>query len=741
MKHGIHKILNKKKQAKHKLNHSVSVLPLFIFTVSLVMNFLSCRPVERKVEINGMIVLTEEFIYEEAPFPSCHASTIAETPAGLVAAWFGGTHERHEDVEIWISSKVEGKWTAPRSVADGVQDAGNRYPCWNPVLYKVPGGELMLFYKVGPSPREWWGMLKTSKDNGKTWSDAIKLPENILGPVKNKPVMVDGRLLCPSSTEHDGWRVHFEITEDLGKSWKVAALPDDERKFNIIQPSILIHPGNKLQILARSRENYVISSWSEDGGFTWTDPEPTFLPNPNSGTDAVTLQNGLQLIVYNHSYITEGRWGGARTPLKVAVSVDGTVWETVLVLEDDPGEFSYPAVIQGDDGTIHITYTWNRERIKYVALDHRKLDYQTVQGRAVDENKVKHLKIFHEPGRFGGWPANHGIWSWDDEILVGFCAAWYQDRGTGHHVNPEKPEHHVLARSMDGGDTWKLEYPEEQKALLPRGAMLFGTPLPDVEYPPITGLKTPINFAHPDLVMTFRMEDHRGPGQSRFYYSYDRGRNWEGPYELPLFDTPGIAARTDYIVESENEMLVFLTAGKADEREGRTLVVKTSDGGLNWDFLSWIGPEPDGFRIMPSSVRLSDNEILTTVRRREGPRRWIKSWLSADQGHTWKALGNVATDVAAGSPPGLVKLRDGRLIVTYARRGEPFGMRARISVDNGRTWSYPIILRSDGGSWDIGYPVSVQRSDGKIVTIYYYWDEKTGPERYIAATIWDPDNY
>ncbi len=356
----------------------------------------------------------------------------------------------------------------------------------------------------------------------------------------------------------------------------------------------------------------------------------------------------------------------------------------------------------------------------------------------IKEDEVTHLKVFHEPGRFGGWPANHGIWSWGDEILVGFSISWYKDKD-GHAVDPDKPRHHVLSRSMDGGKTWELEYPEKQGALLPRGEKSFGTAPPGIEYPPVTELKDPVNFTHPDLALTFRMRDAAGDTPSYFYYSYDRGKNWNGPYALPVFDTPGIAARTDYLVEGENELLVFLTAGKSTGGEGRTLCVKTEDGGLSWEFVSWIGPEPDGFRIMPSTVRLSENEILTTVRRRDGPRRWIKSWLSSDNGESWEFLGDVATDVGYGNPPSLIKLRDGRLAITYARREEPFGIRARISNDDGRTWSDPIILREDGGNWDIGYPRCVQRSDGKIVTVYYYWDEETGPERYIAATIWDPD--
>jgi predicted neuraminidase len=319
-------------------------------------------------------ILLNEFIYDEAPFPSCHASTIVETPEGLAAAWFGGTYEQHIDVEIWFSRKTNGQWSEPVSIADGVQIDTVRYPCWNPVLFQVPDGDLILYYKVGPSPREWWGMQKASSDNGKSWSEAVRLPEGILGPIKNKPVLLDnGVLISPSSTEHDGWRVHFEISHDLGRTWQIIGPINDANEFNVIQPSILTYEDGRLQILCRSQEDRVIAGWSEDGGKTWSRLTATGLPNPNSGTDAVTLQNGLQLLVYNPTVRDEGQWGGPRTPLSVAVSKDGENWTQVLTLEDQPGEYSYPAVIQGKDGLVHITYTWRREKIKHVVIDPVKI--------------------------------------------------------------------------------------------------------------------------------------------------------------------------------------------------------------------------------------------------------------------------------------------------------------------------------------------------------------------------------
>lgn len=327
---------------------------------------------------NGYVLAELIYPLDDKPTPQCHASTIEETSEGLIAAWFGGKHEKNPDVGIWVSRNVKGEWTKPVEVANGVQSADQRFPCWNPVLFQPKNGPLMLFYKVGPSPSEWWGMLMTSKDQGKTWSKPRKLgtdPQlgdgnpNLIGPVKNKPIQLkDGTILCPSSTEHKGWRVHFEVSKDGGKTWDVIGPIHDASKFNAIQPSILTYPGEKMQILCRTRESVVGQSWSEDNGKTWGPVSATELPNPNAGTDAVTLADGRQLLIYNHT-TRGGGFPSGRNMLNLAVSNDGKNWRPILTLEKDRGEFSYPAIIQTDDGKVHIAYTYLRQSVKHVVLD------------------------------------------------------------------------------------------------------------------------------------------------------------------------------------------------------------------------------------------------------------------------------------------------------------------------------------------------------------------------------------
>ena len=296
-------------------------------------------------------IVQVEFIYEHAPFPEAHASTIVETPDGLVAAWFGGTAEGKPDVGIWSARRDLTGWSAPREVARGA--GGHALPAWNPVLFLPTHGPLLLFYKIGPNPDRWWALARTSSDNGRSWSDAVSLPEGMLGPIRAKPVeLTDGTLLAGSSTEDGGWTVHMERYNGTGlasaTAWQKTAPLNDPRRFEAIQPTILVHSATRLQILCRSRQHVITEAWSDDAGRSWTPMTATALPNPSAGIDSVRLADGRFLLAYNPT-------ASSREQLEIAVSTDGTTWRRAVTLEDAPGEYPYPAMIQSHDGIVHVT--------------------------------------------------------------------------------------------------------------------------------------------------------------------------------------------------------------------------------------------------------------------------------------------------------------------------------------------------------------------------------------------------
>jgi hypothetical protein len=346
---------------------------------------------------------------------------------------------------------------------------------------------------------------------------------------------------------------------------------------------------------------------------------------------------------------------------------------------------------------------------------------------AAQPHVLKNITVYREAGRYGGWPANHGIWVWGNEILVGFSAAWFQLKTPDlHQYDSTRPEEPRLARSLDGGETWTIEAPP---SLLP----------PEQGGRAATRLDKSMNFEDPGFAMALNFGDKdRGP--SRLWYSVDRGKSWRGPYSFPQFGQPGIAARTDYIVNGARDAFVFVTAAKQDGTEGRALCVKTEDGGLSWKMVSFIGGEPSGFSIQPSSVRLAERELLTATRVKiDENTTAIEVFRSRDNGGSWQPAGRPAVwrGEFNGNPPSLIRLKDGRLCLSYGVRTPPYRICARLSADGGRTWSGEIVLRNDGAMWDLGYVRSAERADGKVVTVYYF-PERPHTERVIAATIWEP---
>jgi hypothetical protein len=338
-------------------------------------------------------------------------------------------------------------------------------------------------------------------------------------------------------------------------------------------------------------------------------------------------------------------------------------------------------------------------------------------------DSVKNVVVFKETNKFAGWPANNGMWSWGNEMVVGFVVGQFDDdKKGGHPIKP--PSTQRQARSLDGGETWAVEKPsfldENEKEAEP------------------TALTESINFIHPDFALKFRSQE------ASFYYSMDRCKTWKGPYTFPSFDRPGVLARTDYIVNGQHDMNVFLTSPKDNGSEGWPYCARTRDGGLTWELIGWIGKQPPingyGYAIMPSTVRLKSGAFLSMIRHGgqfDGQKHWwLDAYLSPDEGKTWYLLDKPYID-NDGNPASMIRLTDGRIALTYGWRHAPYGLRAMISDDEGQTWGQEIVLRHDGARWDLGYPRSAQRLDGKVVTVVYFNDE-SAKERYIAATIWNP---
>ncbi len=393
----------------------------------------------------------------------------------------------------------------------------------------------------------------------------------------------------------------------------------------------------------------------------------------------------------------------------------------------------------GGEGFLRLSWSWNgREKasipaahLVYTAAEQTKWQWLIEPEFDAGQYHIadgENIVVVHDPQYFHGWPANNGVWSWGDEILVGLIRSPYHFDRLHHSIDKNRLTA-LLARSLDGGRTWSVEDPDH---FIRDG----GRP---------QALRRGIDFRHPHLAV--RCE------HDAFFYSYDRGKTWHGPYPFNGLENMGeLTSRTDYLPLGDNSCLFFKSRIDHGVKAGlpdRAFCARTDDGGRSFQFLSWM-TETDTIRsVMPSTIRLRQNHLITALRRRYDPsmtdqprpqKNWIDVYQSLDNGVSWTFLNKVAdTDNGTwnGNPPSLVQLNDGRLCVAYGCRAVPIGIRAKLSSDDGKTWGKEIILRADGLSKDMGYTRAVVRPDGRVVTLYYFTTLEHKAQ-HIAATIWEP---
>lgn len=361
---------------------------------------------------------------------------------------------------------------------------------------------------------------------------------------------------------------------------------------------------------------------------------------------------------------------------------------------------------------------------------------------------VERSIVYHQPDRFAGWPANYGLWAWGDELVAVFVSGWLGPLTGVHARDKGRPFLPVQMRSADAGRSWTEE---SWNGTIPGGRdtlsgdehvdpelQVAPTLSPDAFVP----LDDPIDFTDPETIVMCARTGLDAGSWSWFHVSRDRGRHWSGPHLIPDLGTNGISARTDIVALSSDSALMMLTCPKVDGTEGRVCAALVTDGGRSFERRGWVDEAPEGWHIMPSSLRHGD-EVLTAVRAADGQpktdrRHWIDLHRSSDGGISWHPVATAVSDTGVGgNPPALLRLADQRLLIVYGHRDIPFGLRCVTSDDDGRSWSEPVVLTDDIAMRDMGYPRAVQLDDGSVLAVYYA-NRGDETDRWIEAVRWRP---
>ncbi|MFC2133976.1 sialidase family protein [Bacteroidota bacterium] len=476
------------------------------------------------------------------------------------------------------------------------------------------------------------------------------------------------------------------------------------------------------------------NEWDEETGHgsAWSGQYEGFIISPVTGELTIHIETN-KVVEFNIDGFT-GNTKKTDKPVMVSLISEKDqkhhIIFSFLYTKGDPGSFKFSWSWDGQAKTVIPTgnFVFNAEQSEMwnwiPEPDPASIDFS----KLVMPSDIQQGKVFYEEGKFAGWPANGGIWNWGDEIVVNFTLGYYKEILNHHSIDESKPSKSVLARSTDGGETWNVEGEYQIK-------------IDDKEILPA------IDFSHPDLAMkVFR---------NSFIVSYDRCKTWQGMYPLPDFGYEKLTNRTDYILLNRDECIFFFSYEDKTVQarlEDKAFASVTKDGGKTFEKLGEMCPDDNYRAVMPSSVKISEGHYITTLRRRFDERfkdkkpqlshNWIDAYESKDGGVSWQFLSRVAdTDMGKfnGNPPCLVKLKDGRLCVTYGYRAQPYGIRAKLSSDDGKTWGDEIHLRNGAREFDLGYSRSVQRADGKIVTTYYFNNQEV-QEQFIEYTIWNPNS-